>query len=69
MPTRFQTNLDYGTRGQQVPTLPAFRLPHSTKYTGRDLCKISIFGTFLRNALLERLKIFQYSLRMMRCYF
>ncbi len=33
----------------------------------RDLCKIPIFGTFLRNALLERLKIFQYSLRVLRC--
>ena len=35
---------------------------------GGDLCKIPIFGTFLRNALLERLKIFQYSLRVLRCY-
>ena len=35
--------------------------------TCRDLCKIPIFGTFLRNALLERLKIFQYSLRVLRC--
>ena len=36
---------------------------------GGDLCKISIFGPFLRNVLLERLKIFQYYLRVLRCYF
>ena len=27
-----------------------------------------IFGAFLRDALLERLKIFQYYLRVLRCY-
>ena len=37
------------------------------KHRSRGLCKIPIFGTFLRNALLERLKIFQYSLRVLRC--
>ena len=37
-------------------------------FVGWDLCKIPIFGIFLRNALLERLKIFQYCLRVLRCY-
>ena len=31
MPTRFQSTLDYGTRGQQVPTLP--RRTHTLRPT------------------------------------
>ena len=36
--------------------------------TTRDLCKIPIFGTFLRCALLESLPIFMICLRFLSCY-
>ena len=55
MPNFTIWNAEYG----KLPDWGSFSIyKASVVHLFRDLCKIPIFGTFLRNALLERLKIF-----------
>ena len=62
-----ENGIGLSTLPTRIPRGKPMQRHYGSNQPYRDLCKIPIFGTFLRNALLERLKIFQYSLRVLRC--
>ena len=55
-------------RAADVPAAGQAEIDWDTQKSRLKPLQNPIFGAFLRDALLERLKIFQYYLRVLRCY-